>query len=127
MRILTDKLVEAHSYIDKSSNMTDIIDELSSKEKALIEHIVEKINTITFEDIKEQTGILELNLENKIRLLATIYNKSSDIVLYPKEMREEYIQIWSNNLGLENIVMRKCLIMGANKIDDIIIAYNIQL
>lgn len=125
MKMLASKLVEAHSYIDKSSNMTNIINGMSSKEKDLVEYIIEKIDEKILEDFDEKTGLVELDLENKIRLLATIYNKSSDILLYPKEMREGYIQKWSDNLGLENFVIRKCLIMGADKIDSIINIYDV--
>lgn len=125
METLVDKLVEAHSYIDKSSNITNIVNKLTNKEINLIEHIVEKTNEIILRDMNGETRLIELNLENKIRLLATIYNKSNDIVLYPKGMREEYIQRWSENLGLENFVMRNCLIIGANKIDDIINGYSV--
>ena len=125
METLVDKLVEAHSYIDKSSNITNIVNKLTNKEINLIEHIVEKTNEIILRDMNGETRLIELNLENKIRLLATIYNKSNDIVLYPKGMREEYIQRWSENLGLENFVMRNCLIIGANKIDDIINGYRV--
>ncbi|CAN6960440.1 MULTISPECIES: hypothetical protein [Psychrobacter] len=120
MKILVSKLVEAHSYIDKFSDMTNIVNEMSDKEKSLVEHIVEKIDEKILEDSDEQTGLIELDLENKVRLLATIYNKSSDILLYPKEMREGYIQRWSDNLGLEDFVIRKCLVMGADKIESII-------
>lgn len=120
MKMLASKLVEAHSYIDKSSNMTNIINGMSSKEKNLVEYIIEKIDEKILEDFDKKTGLVELDLEDKIRLLATIYNKSSDILLYPKEMREGYIQKWSDDLGLENFVIRKCLIMGADKIDSII-------
>ena len=125
MKILVSKLVEAHSYIDKFSDMTNIVNEMSDKEKSLVEHIVEKIDEKILEDSDEQTGLIELDLENKVRLLATIYNKSSDILLYPKEMREGYIQKWSDNLGLENFVIRKCLIMGADKIESIINIYDV--
>lgn len=125
METLVDKLVEAHSYIDKPSNITNIVNKLTNKEINLIKHIVEKTNEIILSDMNGETGLIELNLENKIRLLATIYNKSNDIVLYPKGMREEYIQTWSENIGLENFVMRNCLIMGANKIDDIINGYSV--
>ncbi|WP_201551025.1 hypothetical protein [Psychrobacter fjordensis] len=125
MKTLARKLVEAHSYIDKSSNITDIVNEMSSEDKILIEHIIEKIDEKILEDSNKQTVLIELDLGIKIRLLATIYNKASDIILYPKEMREEYIQIWSDNLGLENSVMRKCLVMGADKIDNIISMYNV--
>lgn len=125
MKILVSKLVEAHSYIDKFSDMTNIVNEMSDKEKSLVEHIVEKIDEKILEDSDEQTGLIELDLENKVRLLATIYNKSSDILLYPKEMREGYIQRWSDNLGLENFVIRKCLVMGADKIESIINIYDV--
>lgn len=125
MKILVSKLVEAHSYIDKFSDMTNIVNEMSDKEKSLVEHIVEKIDEKILEDSDEQTGLIELDLENKVRLLATIYNKSSDILLYPKEMREGYIQRWSDNLGLEDFVIRKCLVMGADKIESIINIYDV--
>lgn len=75
MKILVSKLVEAHSYIDKFSDMTNIVNEMSDKEKNLVEHIVEKIDEKISEDSDEQTGLIELDLENKIRLLATIYNR----------------------------------------------------
>lgn len=125
MKILVSKLVEAHSYIDKFSDMTNIVNEMSDKEKNLVEHIVEKIDEKILEDSDEQTGLIELDLENKVRLLATIYNKSSDILLYPKEMREGYIKRWSDNLGLEDFVIRKCLVMGADKIESIINIYDV--
>lgn len=40
-------------------------------------------------------------------------------------MREGYIKRWSDNLGLEDFVIRKCLVMGADKIESIINIYDV--
>lgn len=120
MKNFTDKLIAAHAYTGENSSIVSIVNELSITEESLVEYVIQKMDKLISKENVGEDEIIRMDFEKKIKLLAIVYNSSNDVLLYPKTMRDEYIKRWSEELGIQEIVMRKCLILGADKIENIV-------
>ena len=120
MKIFTDKLTAAHAYTGEDSNIVSLVNGLSSTEENLVEYIIEKMHKLILMKNSSEDTLLRMDFEKKFKLLAIIYNSSNDILLYPKAMRDEYIRRWSKDLHIQENIMRDCLVLGVNKIEETI-------